>query len=94
MHVWYIFFLHTSNTKEGVAIKLWDQEMKRCRTLSLGPGPCVVRSVCRGKVSPDPSPPQHRHSTPLCNFKALRLGMKCMKCLDVDLIANATSKAK
>jgi len=37
------------NTKEGVAIKLWDQEMKRCRSLSLGPGPCVVRSVCRGK---------------------------------------------
>ena len=38
------------NPKEGVAIKLWDQEMKRCRSLSLGPGPCVVRSVCRGKV--------------------------------------------
>ncbi|KAM7447232.1 Echinoderm microtubule-associated protein-like 5 [Porites harrisoni] len=37
------------NPKEGVAIKLWDQEMKRCRSLSLGPGPCVVRSVCRGK---------------------------------------------
>ena len=34
-----------------MAIKLWDQEMKRCRSLSLGPGPCVVRSVCRGKVS-------------------------------------------
>lgn len=40
-----------SNTKEGVAVKLWDQEMKRCRSLSLGQGPCVVRSVCRGKVS-------------------------------------------
>ncbi|PFX18604.1 Echinoderm microtubule-associated protein-like 6 [Stylophora pistillata] len=37
------------NAKEGVGIKLWDQEMKRCRTLSLGSGPCVVRSVCRGK---------------------------------------------
>ena len=34
-----------------MAVKLWDQEMKRCRSLSLGPGPCVVRSVCRGKVS-------------------------------------------
>lgn len=34
-----------------MAIKLWDQEMKRCRSLSLGPGPSVVRSVCRGKVS-------------------------------------------
>ena len=44
-----IFFF--SNTKEGAAIKLWDQEMKRCRSLSLGPGPSVVRSVCRGKVS-------------------------------------------
>ena len=45
-----VIFL-SRNTKEGVAIKLWDQEMKRCRSLSLGPGPCVVRSVCRGKVS-------------------------------------------
>ena len=34
-----------------MAVKLWDQEMKRCRSLSLGQGPCVVRSVCRGKVS-------------------------------------------
>lgn len=32
-------------------MKLWDQEMKRCRSLSLGQDPCVVRSVCRGKVS-------------------------------------------
>ena len=34
-----------------MAVKLWDQEMKRCRSLSLGQDPCVVRSVCRGKVS-------------------------------------------
>lgn len=37
------------NSKEGLAIKLWDQEMKRSRSLSLGPGSGVVRSICRGK---------------------------------------------
>lgn len=40
-------------TKEGGAVKLWDQEMKRCRAFQLETGQIVecVRSVCRGKVS-------------------------------------------
>lgn len=40
-------------TKEGGAVKLWDQEMKRCRAFQLETGQLVecVRSVCRGKVS-------------------------------------------
>ena len=46
-----MIFTHFRNSKEGVAIKLWDQDMKRYRALSLGPGPCVIRSVCRGKVN-------------------------------------------
>ncbi|KAI3362845.1 hypothetical protein L3Q82_001894 [Scortum barcoo] len=38
-------------TKEGGAVKLWDQEMKRCRAFQLETGQQVecVRSVCRGK---------------------------------------------
>ncbi|XP_043551898.1 echinoderm microtubule-associated protein-like 6 isoform X1 [Chiloscyllium plagiosum] len=38
-------------TKEGGAVKLWDQEMKRCRPFQLETGQLVdcVRSVCRGK---------------------------------------------
>ncbi|XP_071235743.1 echinoderm microtubule-associated protein-like 6 isoform X1 [Salvelinus alpinus] len=38
-------------TKEGGAVKLWDQEMKRCRAFQLETGQTVecVRSVCRGK---------------------------------------------
>ncbi|KAM7394852.1 hypothetical protein PAMP_021632 [Pampus punctatissimus] len=38
-------------TKEGGAVKLWDQEMKRCRAFQLETGQPVenVRSVCRGK---------------------------------------------
>ncbi|XP_030627440.1 echinoderm microtubule-associated protein-like 6 isoform X1 [Chanos chanos] len=38
-------------TKEGGAVKLWDQEMKRCRAFQLETGQMVecVRSVCRGK---------------------------------------------
>nr|XP_034966373.1 echinoderm microtubule-associated protein-like 6 [Zootoca vivipara] len=38
-------------TKEGGAVKLWDQEMKRCRAFQLETGQIVecVRSVCRGK---------------------------------------------
>ena len=34
-------------------MKLWDQEMKRCRAFQLETGQPVecVRSVCRGKVS-------------------------------------------
>uniref|UniRef100_UPI00398E636F echinoderm microtubule-associated protein-like 6 isoform X3 n=1 Tax=Pristiophorus japonicus TaxID=55135 RepID=UPI00398E636F len=38
-------------TKEGGAVKLWDQEMKRCRAFQLETGQLLdcVRSVCRGK---------------------------------------------
>ncbi|XP_034041299.1 echinoderm microtubule-associated protein-like 6 [Thalassophryne amazonica] len=38
-------------TKEGGAVKLWDQEMKRCRAFQLETGRQVecVRSVCRSK---------------------------------------------
>ena len=41
------------STKEGGAVQLWDQEMKRCRAFQLETGQTVecVRSVCRGKVS-------------------------------------------
>lgn len=44
------YFLHRS--KEGGALKLWDQELKRCRAFRLETGQIVdcVRSVCRGKV--------------------------------------------
>lgn len=40
------------STKEGGAVKLWDQEMKRCRAFQLETGQLIecVRSVCRGKV--------------------------------------------
>ncbi|KAG8014924.1 Echinoderm microtubule-associated protein-like 6 [Nibea albiflora] len=43
-------------TKEGGAVKLWDQEMKRCRAFQLETGQPVenVRSVCRGKVCEKP----------------------------------------
>lgn len=39
-------------SKEGGALKLWDQELKRCRAFRLETGQIVdcVRSVCRGKV--------------------------------------------
>ncbi|XP_032820802.2 echinoderm microtubule-associated protein-like 6 isoform X1 [Petromyzon marinus] len=38
-------------SKEGGAVKLWDQEMKRCRAFQLETGQLLdcVRSVCRGK---------------------------------------------
>ncbi|KAM6956797.1 echinoderm microtubule-associated protein-like 6 [Aplochiton taeniatus] len=38
-------------TKEGGAVKLWDQEMKRCRAFQLETGQALecVRSVCRGR---------------------------------------------
>ncbi|KAA8578092.1 hypothetical protein FQN60_011516, partial [Etheostoma spectabile] len=44
--------LCVDRTKEGGAVKLWDQEMKRCRAFQLETGQPVenVRSVCRGKV--------------------------------------------
>lgn len=37
-------------------MKLWDQEMRRCRAFQLETGQLVecVRSVCRGKVSRGP----------------------------------------
>ncbi len=43
-------------SKEGGALKLWDQELKRCRAFRLETGQIIdcVRSVCRGKV-------QHLH---------------------------------
>ena len=42
-------------SKEGSCVKLWDQEMKRCKAFKLGSssGDTVVRSVCRGKVRLD-----------------------------------------
>ncbi|KAJ4939978.1 hypothetical protein JOQ06_029410, partial [Pogonophryne albipinna] len=38
-------------SKEGGALKLWDQELKRCRAFRLETGQVIdcVRSVCRGK---------------------------------------------
>lgn len=40
-------------SKEGGAVKLWDQELRRCRAFRLETGQVTdcVRSVCRGKVS-------------------------------------------
>lgn len=51
------FLWISSRTKEGGAVKLWDQEMKRCRAFQLETGQLVecVRSVCRGKVSAVPA---------------------------------------
>lgn len=39
-------------------MKLWDQEMKRCRAFQLETGQLIecVRSVCRGKVRESSSP--------------------------------------
>lgn len=39
-------------SKEGGAVKLWDQELRRCRAFRLETGQVTdcVRSVCRGKV--------------------------------------------
>lgn len=55
-------------TKEGGAVKLWDQEMKRCRAFQLETGQLVenVRSVCRGKVR-DRS---HYKTNLLCSMNA------------------------
>ncbi|XP_046848411.1 echinoderm microtubule-associated protein-like 6 [Xenia sp. Carnegie-2017] len=41
------------NIKDGGSVKLWDQEMKRCRSFNLGSGSeiDVVKSVCRYKGS-------------------------------------------
>ncbi|OXB75364.1 UNVERIFIED_CONTAM: hypothetical protein H355_009518, partial [Colinus virginianus] len=43
-------------SKEGGAVKLWDQELKRCRAFRLETGQITdcVRSVCRGKVKESP----------------------------------------
>ncbi|ELK36980.1 Echinoderm microtubule-associated protein-like 5 [Myotis davidii] len=40
-------------SKEGGAVKLWDQELRRCRAFRLETGQVTdcVRSVCRGRVS-------------------------------------------
>ncbi|KAH0620443.1 hypothetical protein JD844_020897 [Phrynosoma platyrhinos] len=40
-------------SKEGGAVKLWDQELRRCRAFRLETGQTIdcVRSVCRGKVN-------------------------------------------
>uniref|UniRef100_H2YU32 Uncharacterized protein n=1 Tax=Ciona savignyi TaxID=51511 RepID=H2YU32_CIOSA len=38
-------------TKEGGAVKLWDQDMRRCRAFQVSTN--VVKSVCRGKVNHD-----------------------------------------
>ncbi|KAI2654594.1 Echinoderm microtubule-associated protein-like 5 [Labeo rohita] len=39
-------------SKDGGALKLWDQELKRCRAFRLETGQIIdcVRSVCRGKI--------------------------------------------
>ena len=52
------------STKEGGAVKLWDQEMKRCRAFQLETGQQVecVRSVCRGKVSLAQHTHTHSHA--------------------------------
>lgn len=49
---WAIFYYFLRRSKEGGALKLWDQELKRCRAFRLETGQIVdcVRSVCRGKV--------------------------------------------
>ena len=47
-------------SKEGGAVKLWDQELRRCRAFRLETGQAsdCVRSVCRGKVRSAPLPLQ------------------------------------
>lgn len=65
-----------NRTKEGGAVKLWDQEMKRCRAFQLETGQQVenVRSVCRGKVCD--SSGQIRKSK-LLSYKLFSLCRKC-----------------
>ena len=48
------FLIYVRNLKDGGSVKLWDQEMKRCRSFNLGSGSAVdvVKSVCRQKVRP------------------------------------------
>ena len=45
-----------SRSKESGPVKLWDQEMRRCRAFHLETGAQVdvVKSVCRHKVSTCP----------------------------------------
>lgn len=45
-------YVFPHRSKEGGALKLWDQELKRCRAFRLETGQVIdcVRSVCRGKV--------------------------------------------
>lgn len=47
------FCFYLPRSKEGGAVKLWDQELRRCRAFRLETGQVTdcVRSVCRGKVS-------------------------------------------
>jgi microtubule-associated protein-like 6 len=46
-----------SVSRDGGCVKLWDQEMKRCRAFQLGkdvPFDCIVKSVSRsGRVLVD-----------------------------------------
>lgn len=46
------FCFYLPRSKEGGAVKLWDQELRRCRAFRLETGQVTdcVRSVCRGKV--------------------------------------------
>lgn len=65
-------------SKEGGAVKLWDQELRRCRAFRLETGQATdcVRSVCRGKVRGSQSHyGQHKienicscNSLPLCKL--------------------------
>jgi len=52
-NVYHVTFLYTCRSKENGPVKLWDQEMKRCKAFSIherGSKADVVKSVCRIKV--------------------------------------------
>ncbi len=47
------FLINRTKNKDSGPVKLWDQEMKRCRAFQLGTSSSIdiVKSVCRCKVS-------------------------------------------
>ena len=53
VHFFVDCLIDRSKNKDSGPVKLWDQEMKRCRAFQLSTGSTidVIKSVCRCKVS-------------------------------------------
>lgn len=75
LQIIHLVFIY-SRSKENGPVKLWDQEMKRCRAFPLherGTNADVVKSVCRIKVNllPDMLKGAQRFIEYLCNLQCL-----------------------